>query len=90
MKTTKFIYISATVLIVCLSACNKQLNIKPVESVDQTLAIKTAKDVQGVLAGTYNRLGQVDLYGGRIFMEPDLLASQNEINWTGSYIDLTK
>jgi len=90
MKKIKFIYISATALIVCLSACNKQLNIKPVESVDQTLAIKTAKDVQGVLVGTYNRLGQVDLYGGRIFMEPDLLAAQAEITWTGTYTGLTQ
>jgi tetratricopeptide (TPR) repeat protein len=90
MRKTKFIYISATALIVCLSACNKQLNIKPVESVDQNQAVKTAKDVQGVLVGTYNRLGQVDLYGGRIFMEPDLLASQNEITWTGTYTGLTQ
>lgn len=90
MRKIKFIYISAIALVICLSACNKQLNIKPVDSIDQSQAIQTAKDVQGLLVGTYNRLGQVDLYGGRIFMEPDLLASQSEINWTGSYIDLTK
>ncbi|WPU97706.1 RagB/SusD family nutrient uptake outer membrane protein [Mucilaginibacter sp. cycad4] len=90
MRKMKFIYISATALMVCLSACNKQLNIKPVESVDQNQAIKTAKDVQGVLVGTYNRLGQVDLYGGRIFMEPDLLAAQAEITWTGTYTGLTQ
>lgn len=90
MKKIKFIYISATVLALFLSACNKQLNIKPVESVDQNQAIKTAKDVQGVLVGTYNRLGQVDLYGGRIFMEPDLLAAQAEITWTGTYTGLTQ
>ncbi|GGB27361.1 RagB/SusD family nutrient uptake outer membrane protein [Mucilaginibacter rubeus] len=90
MKKIKFIYISATALTLFLSACNKQLNIKPVESVDQNQAIKTAKDVQGVLVGTYNRLGQVDLYGGRIFMEPDLLAAQAEITWTGTYTGLTQ
>ncbi|NVM61961.1 tetratricopeptide (TPR) repeat protein [Mucilaginibacter sp. SG538B] len=90
MKKIKFIYISATALALFLSACNKQLNIKPVESVDQNQAIKTAKDVQGVLVGTYNRLGQVDLYGGRIFMEPDLLAAQAEITWTGTYTGLTQ
>jgi tetratricopeptide (TPR) repeat protein len=90
MRKMKFIYISATALIVCLSACNKQLNIRPVESIDQSQAIQTAKDVQGLLVGTYNRLGQVDLYGGRIFMEPDLLASQAEITWTGTFTGLTQ
>lgn len=89
MRKTKYLYISATALTICLSACNKQLNIKPVESVDQNLAIKTSKDVQGVLVGTYNRMGQSDLYGGRIFLEPDLLATQVEITWTGTFTELT-
>lgn len=59
MKKIKFIYISATVLALFLSACNKQLNIKPVESVDQNQAIKTAKDVQGVLEALITGWGRL-------------------------------
>jgi tetratricopeptide (TPR) repeat protein len=90
MKKNKYIYTTALAALLSLGACNKGLDIKPVESIDQQLAIKTSDDVQSTLVGAYNRLGDADLYGGRIFIEPDLLASQDVINWNGTYQDMTQ
>ena len=90
MKKFKHIYIIALAAMFSLGACNKALDIKPTASIDQNLAIVTSDDVQSTLVGTYNRLGSADLYGGRVFLEPDLLATQNEINWNGTYQDFTQ
>jgi tetratricopeptide (TPR) repeat protein len=90
MKKTKLLYIYALGVTLSLSACNKQLDIKPADAVDQGLAVKTSKDVQGVLVGTYNRMAQNDLYGGRIFLDADLLGAPTEIVWTGTFVGLTQ
>ena len=80
----------AVTALLSFSACNKQLDIKPTQSIDQNLAILTSKDVQSTLVGAYNRLGNANLYGGRIFVEADLLSTQTIINWNGTYADMTQ
>ena len=72
-----------------ISACNKQLDLKPYQSLDQSVAIETAQDVQITLVGAYNRAALADLYGGGIYLYPDLLGSQQYITWQGTYTDLT-
>lgn len=86
----KYIYTIAIAVLLSLGACNKQLDIKPTGTIDQTLAIRTSKDVQSTLVGTYNRMGNADLYGGGVFYEPDLLATQEIINWNGTFQNLTE
>lgn len=73
------------VLIFSLSGCNKYLNIQPQESIDQSLALNSAQDVQNVLIGAYSNLGDQYLWGGQLMMEPDLLAATNELTWGGTY-----
>lgn len=90
MKNIKHIYIIALSATLGLVACNKALDIKPTASIDQTLAIVTNADVQSTLVGAYNRMGDADLYGGGTFFEPDLLATQNIIDWRGSFQELTE
>jgi tetratricopeptide (TPR) repeat protein len=86
----KHIYTIAIAALFSLGACNKQLDIKPTGTIDQTLAIRTNDDVQSTLVGTYNTMGDADLYGGGVFFEPDLLATQEIINWNGTFQDLTQ
>jgi tetratricopeptide (TPR) repeat protein len=86
----KYIYTIAIAVLLSLGACNKQLDIKPTGTIDQTLAIRTSKDVQSTLVGTYNRMGNADLYGGGVFYEPDLLATQEIIDWNGTFQNLTE
>jgi tetratricopeptide (TPR) repeat protein len=86
----KHIYIITATALLSLGACNKALDIKPTGSIDQTLAIRTNNDVQSTLVGTYNRMGDADLYGGGSFFEPDLLAASTLIDWSGTFQDLTQ
>jgi tetratricopeptide (TPR) repeat protein len=86
----KHIYTIAIAALLSLGACNKQLDIKPTGTIDQTLAIRTNDDVQSTLVGTYNTMGDADLYGGGVFFETDLLATQEIINWNGTFQDLTQ
>lgn len=80
-----------------LSACNKQLDLKPTQSIETSQALLTAKDVQITLVGAYsnlaaNRNNVENLYGGLVFLMPDLLGSagQGIIDWTGTYQQLTE
>ncbi|HLL44046.1 MAG TPA: RagB/SusD family nutrient uptake outer membrane protein [Segetibacter sp.] len=71
-------------------SCSKQLETTPTESIDASVALKTSNDVKAALVGAYSDLGADDFYGGRIFMEADLLADVNELTWSGTYQDLTQ
>ena len=90
MKRFYYIYITALSTTLLLSACNKQLDLKPHQSIEQSVAIKTEQDVRITLTGAYNRAGLSDLYGGGAFLYPDLLATQTVISWHGTYQQLTQ
>jgi tetratricopeptide (TPR) repeat protein len=90
MKKNRAIYITAICTALMLTACNKQLDLKPHQEIEQDQAILTSRDVQITLVGAYNRMGQSDLYGGGIELYPDLLASQSVIRWQGTYQELTQ
>jgi len=89
MKKIK-IYITAFGTILLLSACNKQLNLNPSNQIEADKAILTATDVQSTLIGAYNRMSLSDLYGGRVFLEPDLMATQSVVDWSGTFQGLTQ
>ncbi|RFZ82980.1 RagB/SusD family nutrient uptake outer membrane protein [Mucilaginibacter terrenus] len=90
MKKFRPIYITALSTALLLTACNKQLDLKPFQQIEQDQAILTSTDVQITLVGAYNRLGLSDVYGGGAFFEPDLMATQSIIDWQGTYQDLTQ
>jgi tetratricopeptide (TPR) repeat protein len=89
MKRFRYIYAGVLSITLMLSACNKQLDLKPHQSIDQTQAILTAQDVQSTLVGAYNRMGLSDLYGGGAFLYPDLMATQTYVDWHGTFQGLT-
>ncbi|SDQ01334.1 RagB/SusD domain-containing protein [Mucilaginibacter sp. OK268] len=76
--------------ITALTACKKQLDLKPHDQIDATDAITTDKDVQSNLIGAYNRAGLSYIYGGDVFLMPDLMASQSVVKWSGTFQDLTE
>ncbi|MFB0497949.1 tetratricopeptide (TPR) repeat protein [Mucilaginibacter sp. OAE612] len=82
--------ITAFGIVITLGACKKQLDLKPFNYTDAADAIKTEKDVQSTLVGTYNRAGLAYVYGGDVFLMPDLMASQTVIDWAGTFQDLTQ
>ncbi len=82
--TTLFILFFA-----CLS-CNKQLDIKPTQSVENSEALLTSNDVEAALVGSYSDLVDFDMYGGGIFVCADLLGDNNELEWSGTYQGMTQ
>lgn len=90
MKKHKILYISALSLVFALGACNKQLDLKPFDQIDQSQALLTAGDVQITLVGAYNRASNANLYGGNVFLQPDLMSTQNIIEWSGTFQGLTQ
>jgi tetratricopeptide (TPR) repeat protein len=90
MKKLNIIYAGAISTVLLLSACNKDLQLKPYQQISQDQAIVTAQDVKVTLVGAYNRAGLADLYGGGAFLYPDMLADQTEISWHGTFDQITQ
>ncbi len=80
--------IYSTVLMIF--SCSKQLDTTPTTSIDASTALRTSDDVKAALIGAYSDMGAADFYGGRVFMESDLLADVNELSWSGTYQGLTQ
>jgi tetratricopeptide (TPR) repeat protein len=91
MKQINYIYISAFALAISLCSCNKVLDIKPKEQIDQANAIVTSSDVQSTLVGAYNRMAQSGVYGGRILVEQDLMAATDTVlTFNGTFQGLSQ
>lgn len=91
MKKTKYIIIAfGTITMLYNSGCQKQLDIKPQNSVESPLALKTSKDVQGVLIGAYTAAGLRGLYGGRFQSTTDFLGDDGDFSYFGTFSDYTE
>lgn len=86
-KIFSVIFLLATIL---LNSCSKELGTKPLSNIDQSNALKTSSDVEGLLVGAYADLGAADLYSGGVFVTADLLGDYNEIFWGGTYPGMTQ
>lgn len=80
----------ASMLLSVTSSCKKALEISPVDTIEQSKALLTSKDVEVALVGAYSELGSRNLYGGRPFLMADFLANTNAIEWYGTYEELTQ
>ena len=70
--------------------CTKKLDTVPTGSIDAADALKTGDDVKVALVGGYKDFGATNFYGGLIFVEADLVANSTEMNWSGTYQELTQ
>ncbi len=83
-------YFSIAALLVCLAACEKNLDINPTQSIDETQALNTSSDVEAALVGAYSDLGDDNVYGGGMFVISELLANDDDFNWTGTFQGYTQ
>ncbi|MBE5319032.1 RagB/SusD family nutrient uptake outer membrane protein [Pedobacter sp. MR2016-19] len=77
-------------MLLAVSSCKKALEINPVDTIEQSKALLTSKDVEVALVGAYSEFGSRNFYGGRPFLMADFLANTNAIEWTGTYEELTQ
>src|ERR1700712_4636580 len=70
--------------------CNKKLETTPTASIDAGSALTTSVDVKLALVGAYKDFGTADFFGGIIVLEGDLMAYGSELDWSGTYQELTQ
>lgn len=76
----KYFYILPILLAI---GCIDKLDVKPLDTVESKDALKTSADVEGLLVGAYNALGDVDLLGGNLQRDAELMGDAGgDINWT--------
>lgn len=90
MKTKQSIILASVMSVgLWMASCNSQLDIKPVNSVATGQALSTASDLNALLVGAYDGLSGVNLYGGSLIRDGELLATvpnTGDVNWTGTYV----
>ncbi len=75
----------AMLSLVGLVACNKELDILPQQSVDESTVLSTDQNVKRALNGAYDALSSSSVLGGDVQLYNELLAADAEILWTGTY-----
>lgn len=68
-----------------LAACNKELELLPQQSVEESVVLSTDQNVKRALNGAYDVLSSGWLLGGDIQLYNELLAADAEILWTGTF-----
>lgn len=81
----KYIVIALFGLSAVFSSCDDQLTLPPLQSIDQELALSNDSNVKRVLLGAYSEMRSVQLYGGRIQLYSEMLGSNREIRWEGTF-----
>lgn len=69
-----------------LSGCAGQLEVKPVNTIDAGAAVATSGDVEALLVGAYDALGDEDVFGGNLLRDADLLGDNGEIFFDGTFV----
>ncbi len=67
------------------SSCGKKLDLLPQQSVAEEVALSTDANVKKVLNGAYDAMSIGDIFGGNISLYSELLASDGEIRWEGTF-----
>ena len=83
-KYTKNI-IAVTSLIVSLTACDKQLDIDPKVSIDESKALSTSQDIKITLTGAYDGISNGNVMGGGYSYINELLGDDAEVRFGGTF-----
>lgn len=67
------------------TSCNDQLDLEPQQSVNAEEALTTPEGVEAAIVGAYAKLGGPQLYGTNFILLPELLASNNYVQWQGTF-----
>ena len=68
-----------------LTSCDSKLNVNPVNTVATGQALSTPADLNALLIGAYDSMGDADLYGGNLQRDAELLGDNGEVEWSGTF-----
>lgn len=81
----KISILAGLIALLSLNACIKELEIEPFNSIDASVALETASDIESALVGAYGILQGGQLYGTNLNLAPELLGSANYCQWRGTF-----
>jgi starch-binding outer membrane protein, SusD/RagB family len=81
----KYIVTCFSILVMTLSSCKKQLDLLDPQGLEPQTALTGDVNIKKVLQGGYDAMSSGNLYGGNIQLLSDLLASDGELTWVGTF-----
>lgn len=85
MKNIK--YLAAAILLISLASCGKKLDLLPYQSLDESVALNSDKNVKTVLVGAYNALSNEAFMGANVLRNAELQGGDGELVWVGTFVD---
>jgi starch-binding outer membrane protein, SusD/RagB family len=79
----KLIIFFATAVLV--TGCSKKLDVLPTQSIDENEVFTSDANIKAALNGAYDAASSSYLLGGDFQLYSELLASDGELNWAGTY-----
>jgi starch-binding outer membrane protein, SusD/RagB family len=77
--------LAVVLAVVVFAGCDGILDIEPQQSISDEIALATPRGVETALIGAYDVMGNVNLWGGRTMLLPDLLADDGDVHWSGTF-----
>lgn len=84
MKKIQTIFSILAILLIA-SSCEKYLDLKPRQSLDESAALSSDANVKTVLVGAYRTIRYSATYGGCVLRNSELSGGTGEISWQGTY-----
>ncbi len=73
-------------LVVSIASCADNLDVSPVDNVNADDALNTSADVEALVVGAYDALGDGDLLGGNMQRDSELLGDDGDVFWDGTFV----
>ena len=89
IKSIKYWLFSGTLLVFSAS-CAGKLEVEPTQSISETAALATEKDVLVTLVGAYDGLSDQDIYGGGFQFTTELMGDDREVVFGGTFKSVNK
>lgn len=72
-------------LVVLFAGCDSLLDTEPKQAISEQAALSSSSNIEAVLAGAYDAIGEYDVYGGQYYMLPDLMGVGQDMVWSGTF-----
>lgn len=85
MKSYKILIFSLLAVFV-VSSCGDKLEIEPAQSISGDIAVTSESNIENILIGVYDEAGQDESHGGQLQVIADLLGSDDQLTWGGTFL----
>ena len=84
IKNLKYILFCGSISLLVV-ACSGKLDVEPTQSINETTALATEKDVRVTLVGAYDGMSDADVYGGAFQFTTELMGDDREVVFGGTF-----